>query len=95
VADPRLSSIDWLSLYTLAGIVNQRSGTPVIRSDLNSAAPHPAWIGNLASQMDRATEESPRETGKLLAVIEQWRQRIRATAPTWGQPGPAWNPPVN
>jgi hypothetical protein len=94
VADPRFDSLDWLSLDTLVRIVNQRSSTPIISDDLYREAQHPYWIGTVENQMERAMKEYPRETQKLLAVLEQWRRRIRASAPIWGRAGPPWRPPM-
>ena len=94
VADPRFGSIDWLSLDTLAGILNHRSSTPIITDDLYREASHPYWIGTVENQMERAMKEYPRETQKLLAVLEQWRKQIRAGAPNWGREGQPWKPPI-
>jgi hypothetical protein len=45
--------------------------------------------------LERAMKEYPRETRDLLAVLDQWRQKIRASASVWSRTQTPWQPPMD
>jgi hypothetical protein len=82
VRDPRFDSLDWSSLDQLASILDGWTNPPVIGAQRGEAR-FPDTPDRFASSREELEKKYPNETAQLLAVLANWRTKIRASLPAW------------
>jgi hypothetical protein len=83
IADQRFNTLDWSSLKTLIPIINQWTTTPIISPDELQSLQHPYGEQHVVQQPDQAADLYPAQTKELNRVLEQWREKVRASMSKW------------
>lgn len=80
IRDPRLETLDWMTLKELVEAVNYQLTQPIVTADELRKLSHPFGPAHFHRQEKEAEEQFPRETAKVRATLNEWRKRLRGAA---------------
>ena len=83
VQDIRFEQLDWQTLESLINGLNRNLLHSVVPADAVAGARHPLGKAHFHGMIERAHEEYPRETARLLRTLERWRELVRARVNDW------------